>query len=36
MNVRVGIPEGATDPAVYVMRTCRRLFEGSVLARKRN
>ena len=36
MNVRVDIPEGATEPAVYVMRTCRRLFEGSVLARQRN
>jgi 2-methylaconitate cis-trans-isomerase PrpF len=36
MDVRVAIPDGATDPAVYVMRTCRRLFEGSVLARNRN
>jgi 2-methylaconitate cis-trans-isomerase PrpF len=36
MDVRVGVPEGAVDPAVYVMRTCRRLFEGAVLARRRN
>lgn len=36
MEVRVGMPAGATDPAVYVMRTCRRLFEGAVLARRRN
>ena len=36
MNVRVDIPEGSTDPAVYVTRTCRRLFEGAVLARRRN
>jgi 2-methylaconitate cis-trans-isomerase PrpF len=36
MDVRVGMPDGATDPAVYVMRTCRRLFEGAVLARRRN
>lgn len=36
MDVRVGLPEGAVDPAVYVMRTCRRLFEGAVLARRRN
>jgi 2-methylaconitate cis-trans-isomerase PrpF len=36
MNVRVDIPEGSTEPAVYVTRTCRRLFEGAVLARRRN
>ncbi|PJN96779.1 4-oxalomesaconate tautomerase, partial [Amaricoccus sp. HAR-UPW-R2A-40] len=36
MDVRVSVPEGAVDPAVYVMRTCRRLFEGAVLARRRN
>jgi 2-methylaconitate cis-trans-isomerase PrpF len=36
LDVRVGVPDGAADPAVYVMRTCRRLFEGSVLARRRN
>ena len=36
MNVRVDIPEGSTNPAVYVTRTCRRLFEGAVLARQRN
>jgi hypothetical protein len=36
MNVRVDIPEGSKSPAVYVMRTCRRLFEGAVLVRQRN
>jgi 2-methylaconitate cis-trans-isomerase PrpF len=35
MEVRVGIPAGSNQPAVYVMRTCRRLFEGAVLARPR-
>jgi 2-methylaconitate cis-trans-isomerase PrpF len=36
MDVRVAVPQGATSPAVYVMRTCRRLFEGTVLARRQN
>ena len=36
MDVRVSVPDGAREPAVYVMRTCRRLFEGAVLARRRN
>jgi 2-methylaconitate cis-trans-isomerase PrpF len=36
MDVRVAIPKGADSPAVYVMRTCRRLFEGAVLARRQN
>jgi 2-methylaconitate cis-trans-isomerase PrpF len=36
MDVRVAIPRGAASPAVYVMRTCRRLFEGAVLARRRD
>ena len=36
MDVRVAIPQGTTFPAVYVMRTCRRLFEGAVLARRQN
>jgi 2-methylaconitate cis-trans-isomerase PrpF len=36
MDVRVAIPKGAASPAVYVMRTCRRLFEGAVLARRQN
>lgn len=35
MVVRVAIPDGGNAPAVYVMRTCRRLFEGAVLARRR-
>ncbi|MCE6957647.1 4-oxalomesaconate tautomerase [Cereibacter sphaeroides] len=36
MGVRVALPAGASFPAVYVMRTCRRLFEGAVLARRKN
>lgn len=36
MDVRLEIPEGSTEPVVFVTRTCRRLFEGSVLVRRRN
>ena len=36
MDVRVAVPQGAMSPAVYLMRTCRRLFEGAVLARRKN
>jgi hypothetical protein len=35
MDVRIELPEGSNEPVVFVTRTCRRLFEGSVLVRRR-
>ena len=34
MDVRIEMDETTGQPAVFVMRTCRRLFEGAVLVRR--
>ena len=36
MDVRIELDPTTGQPAIFVMRTCRRLFEGAALVRRRN